>query len=331
MPLHNVGYRAWQGTSVPPATRLITIASTGVRRAFHSRWLRRLLFLALLPILFFSIAFFLFEQAQRDPAIWRAFRELVGGLPNASILQQSLGSSSAPSAEQFAEMRPAIWSYLLLTLLRYPQAILMLLVVGIVAPPLISQDLRTRAYLIYFSRPITRTEYIFGKLCTVAFFVSMISALPALLLYGLAVMLSPSLDVVLTTWDLPLRILLASVVLIVPTALVALAFSALTLESRSAAFAWFAMWIVGHVTYSVLVAFQTMDLRRGSRDIAIEQLGLGWRMLTSPYQVLGTAQAFVFGFVQDTSSVIGAFVLLGLASAASLWILYRRVNAPMSQ
>jgi len=51
----------------------------------------------------------------------------------------------------------------------------MVLVLGIVAPPLILQDLRKRAYLIHFARPITRLEYIAGKFEAVGFFLLCIS------------------------------------------------------------------------------------------------------------------------------------------------------------
>ncbi len=59
--------------------------------------------------------------------------------------------------------RHEVWSLLLMTFFRYPQAVLMVLLVGMIAPPLISQDFRSRAFLLYFSRPITPVEYVFGK------------------------------------------------------------------------------------------------------------------------------------------------------------------------
>ena len=225
---------------------------------------------------------------------------------------------------KFNAIRRPVWSFLILTFLRYPQAFLMVLVVGIVAPPLISQDLRTRAYLIYFARPISRLEYIVGKVGIVGFFLLAISALPAFALYVAAVMLSPSFEVVLTTWHLPVRILVASACLVIPTTLVALAFSSLTVESRYAGFAWFAMWIIGHVTYSSLVAIPTFQAERAGTTFEP-----GWRILTSPYQVLGVAQTYAFGFESHPEMVVPCFLMLATASLVSLAILFRRVTAPM--
>ena len=196
MPIHDAGYRAWEGPRVSEWTRWLTISSTGIRRAAKSTWLTRLLLVALLPLLFFAVPFFLFEQSSRDPQTWQAFTGFTRGLPQARDLREAIGPlPRSPTPEQFDAIRHDVWSYLLLTLMRYPQALLMVIVVGIVAPPLISQDLRTRAYLIYFARPISRMEYIAGKIGVVAFYLIAIATLPALILYIMGVMLSPSLEV----------------------------------------------------------------------------------------------------------------------------------------
>jgi ABC-2 type transport system permease protein len=325
MPIHSAAYRPWEGRRVSESTRWLTICSTGISRAYQSRWLKRLLFSAFLPLLFVGIPIFLYEQSGRDPVLWQAFSRFVSRMPQESMLRDTVGTLPYnPTPDEFNAVRRPVWSFLILTFLRYPQAFLMVLVVGIVAPPLISQDLRTRAYLIYFARPISRLEYIFGKVGIVSFFLLAISALPAFSLYVAAVMLSPSFEVVLTTWDLPIRILVASACLVIPTTLVALAFSSLTLESRYAGFAWFAMWIIGHVTYSALVAIPSFEAESTGRVFEP-----GWRILTSPYQVLGVAQSYAFGFVSDPSMVLPCFLLLGIVSLVSLSILFGRVTAPM--
>ncbi len=326
MPIHSPSYRAWEGQRVSEWTQWLTICTTGISRAAKSPWLRRLLFSALLPLLYIGMPFFLFEQSGRDPRTWQVFSAFVErNMPPTMPLRAAIGALPIhPTAEQFNTIRHPVWSYLLMTFLRYPQLFLVVIVVGIVAPPLISQDLRTRAHLIYFSRPISRFEYVAGKVGVVSFFLLLISALPALLLYVAAVLLAPSLDVALTTWDLPLRIVAASVCMIVPTALVALAFSSLTLESRYAGFAWFAIWIIGHVSYSALIAIPSFEAAQ--TGVTFEP---GWRLLASPYQVLGVVQSYIFGLASDDSLVLPSFLLLIAASLVSLAVLFRRVSAPM--
>ena len=325
MPIYNTSYRAWNGRFNTQSMRWWTICVTGIRRASQSKWLRRLMFAAFLPLLFFAFPLFFFEQSNRDPESWRVFVNIARTLPQTGRIEKIVSELPRhPTAEQFDTIRHDAWSVLLLTMLRYPQAFLMVIVVGIVAPPLISQDLRTRAYLIYFARPITRLEYIAGKVGVVSFYLASISAVPALVLYCVGLLLSPSVTVALTTWDMPLRIVLASICLVVPTTLVALAISSFTLESRYAAFAWFAMWIMGYVTYSTLATLAAFEVQPGG--IVQEP---GWRLLTSPYHVLGKVQSYIFGFENESAMVLPAVVCLAGVSVLALLILMRRVNSPM--
>ena len=154
---------------------------------------------------------------------------MLRGLPQARQVAESLNvDPKSASQEELDQARHHVWAWLLQTLFRYPQGVLMVLVVGLVAPPLIAQDVRSRAFLLYFSRPLTRGEYILGKAAVVWCYLLLITTLPALTLYVMAVLFSPDLSVVEHTWDLPLRILAASAVLMIPTTAVALFFSSLT-------------------------------------------------------------------------------------------------------
>ena len=58
------------------------------------------------------------------------------------------------------------------------------------------------------------------------------STIPALAVYFIGVLFSPNLGVLLNTWDIPLRILLASGVLAIPTTALALCLSSIVHESR---------------------------------------------------------------------------------------------------
>jgi len=224
--------------------------------------------------------------------------------------------------EDEVEARHSIWSWLLYTFLRYPQGGIMVLMVGIIAPPLISQDVRSRAFLLYFSRPLARWQYALGKLATVWFYLFMISAAPALLLYILGVLLSPSAQVVFDTWDLPMRIVAASAVLMIPTAALALCMSSLTQESRYAAFGWFAVWIMGAFTYGVM---QGIEINRLHTDpyLAAEK----WSPV-SLYHALGQVQGWVFGFATFDQIKYAAATLVAITVISTL-ILFRRISAPM--
>lgn len=264
MPLHDVGYRPWKGTLQGSLAAILVIAATGVRLAWASRWLRRAVFFAWSPALLFAGSFFAFEQAV-DEGRLGAMREQVSrgrDIDGIGVLGRVIADSfggAEPGAAKHADpdvesarTRRAVWSRLLLAFMRSPQAILLAVVIGLVAPALVSRDLRAKAWLIYFTRPVGKFEYVTGKLLILGLLVAAITMLPALGLWMMGVAVSPSVWVAVATWDLPVRIVVASVALAVPTVLMALAFSSLTAESRIASFAWFATWTACWVAHTSL-------------------------------------------------------------------------------
>jgi ABC-2 type transport system permease protein len=53
----------------------------------------------------------------------------------------------------------------------------------LVAPPLISRDLANNALPLYLCRPISRTEYVLGKMAVIAFLLSLVTWVPGLLIF----------------------------------------------------------------------------------------------------------------------------------------------------
>ena len=285
MPVYDVGYRPWEGRRAPPGSAAGVIATTGIRLAWKSQWLRRLVFFAWTPALVFAMSFFAFEQAIEEGRFEnirknaREGRNLDGVGMLGTVLADTLGQAHRQTSGEhepgkaidpkvdIANTRRVVWSRLLLAFMRVPQAVLLAIVVGLMAPALISRDLRAKAWLVYFTRPVHRWEYALGKGAVLAALVAAITLVPALGLWTTGVLVSPSVMVALDTWDLPVRTLAASIALAVPTVLLALACSALTAESRIASFAWFAIWIAFWVAHSSLAA---ADLMAGQQAEQIE-------------------------------------------------------------
>ncbi len=53
----------------------------------------------------------------------------------------------------------------------------------LVAPPLISRDLSNNALPLYLCRPLSRTEYVLGKMAVIAFILSLVTWIPGLLIF----------------------------------------------------------------------------------------------------------------------------------------------------
>ena len=260
MPLYDLGYRSWSGHRTTFAALSQVVASTGFRLAWKSRWLRRLLLAGWLPAAYMGLGIFFFEKSLEYPEMREAADDFLRhGMPGRNIVTSFFGGNVDFFSGDLEKARYKVWAYLLLTMFRYTQGAVMVVVVGLIAPPLIANDLRTRAYLIYFSRPLSVAQYLFGKSTVVWSYLLLIVTLPALALFVIGVGLSSDLNVLRYTWDLPLRILLASAVLVVPTTALALGLSSLFTENRYASASWFAIWILGAVVYANLTVVQSAE------------------------------------------------------------------------
>lgn len=321
MPIHNLGYRRWDGPLSSAGSRWTVIAGIGIRRAWQSTWLRRIIFFAWVPGVLMAMLIYLFEQSIADGnqnAFFynNALDWLLGRTGDVSRAQ--IAADAARHAQDMVTFRHRFWCSLLQVLYQRSQAFVLIPVVGITAPPLISQDIRSRAFLLYFSRPISRTQYIAGKAAAVACYVLFISFLPGMMLYVTGVLLSPDMSIVLDTWDIPIRITAASAVMVIPTTCLALMLSSMTTETRFASFAWFLVWIFGLFSNIVTDVFA-----QGREDSPLQMLSL--------FRVIADVQSWLLDVRPDTQIEVMApvAVLVGL-TIVSLTVLYKRVSAPMN-
>lgn len=348
MPLYDVGYRAWKGKRCGYLDRILLITTTGIRLAAKSSWVRRMMLFAWLPVVWWGVGFFAIEQSlnpgsavsmatqtlDMSPTMTRRVEQTarLEGLtrlasrlriPQVDRLIKRLKGSDED------QTRNLIWGWLMMTFFRYPQSLLILFLIGATTPTLISRDIRSRAFLLYFSRPIGRIEYLLGKLLIPICFIVFVSTLPAFGLYLFAVAMSPNLDVLWSTWDIPLRILLATVALVIPTSLLALMFSSLTQESRFANFSWFAVWSMGHGAWLAVVYIVAFQMNRPpfQADVVNHPTVIRWSVL-SLYNNLGDIQSWIFGFREFHEIWPGTAMLL-LVSLFSFIVLYRRISAPI--
>ncbi|MCH2203391.1 MAG: ABC transporter permease [Fuerstiella sp.] len=321
MPIHSLGYREWNGPLSSAESRWTVIAWIGIRRAWQSMWLRRIVFFAWVPGVLMALLIYLFEQAASEghagtfmtSGIVRFFLE--SGATRS--LQNSFIASQAAS-QDLVKYRHEFWCSLLQVLYQRSQAIMLIPVIGITAPSLISQDMRSRAFLLYFSRPINRTQYICGKAASVACYVLLISLLPGMMLYCTGVLLSPDISIVLDTWDIPLRVLAATATMVIPTTCLGLMLSSLTIETRFASFAWFSVWVFGFFAYLVTSSFISF----GSQTPV---------QLLSLFHVISKVQEWLLNVRSETQiDIVAPLVVLFTVTVVSLAILYRRVSSPLN-
>ncbi len=331
MPVFELGYRAYEGQLISPRLRWWAIMRTGIQLAWRSKILRRVQYLAWVPLLY-MIPLFFGIGLMMDPAYKGARHPLLG------MVRELFGPRLVNAVQENPEaFRTTIWLMAFAFLAGTIQPIITGVVVTIIAPPLISNDVRTKAFLVYFSKPISRWEYVLGKLGTIVFFAFTTTLFPAIALYVLSIAFSPSFGTLFDTLSVLPKITLGYLALTVPSALVALFISSLTTQARFASVGWIVTIVFGHAAFQVLS--NTFELREST-----------FPFLLSLFESVHTLQLGILGVRDVASQVPGmlipehimdlcapdpryspwtAFVVLAGISALCVVGIFKRISAPM--
>jgi ABC-2 type transport system permease protein len=149
MPIHDQGYRRYGGQRAPRGRAWAVIAKTGIRTRLGQRAFLALLLLSWLPFLVRAVQLY-----------------AAANLPQAAFLAPTPGLF-----RQFLEQQGIF--------------VFFLTVYG--GAGLIAQDRRANALQIYLSKPVTRAEYVFGKLAILMAWLLLVTWLPAILLLAVQI------------------------------------------------------------------------------------------------------------------------------------------------
>jgi ABC-type transport system involved in multi-copper enzyme maturation permease subunit len=144
MPIHDQGYRRYGGEKARTGTAWMVITRAGIRAMFGKRAFLGLLLIAWFPFLVRAIQIY-----------------AAANLPQAAFL--------APTPETFRQFLDQ-------------QGTFVFFVTVYVGAGLIANDRRANALQIYLSKPLTRAEYIVGKLAILMSFLALVTWLPAIVL-----------------------------------------------------------------------------------------------------------------------------------------------------
>lgn len=118
----------------------------------------------------------------------------------------------------------------------------------------IAEDGRLGANLLYFSRPLTRLDYLLGKFLAVAFYGSLAVVLPPLVICAVAAFASPEWSFLKKEWTLVPRSIAYSLAWVVAWSSAALAISSLSSRKSFALVACFAFFLIPFAISGVLAA-----------------------------------------------------------------------------
>jgi ABC-2 type transport system permease protein len=273
MPIHDQGYRRYGGDRTATGTAWQVIARAGVRTVISER--------KFLGLMLFAWA----------PFVVRAVQVYV-----AANFQQA--SFLAPKADTFREFLGQ-------------QGIFVFFVTIYVGAGLIAADRRANALQLYLSKPLTRAEYIAGKLAVLFLFLTLVTLAPALSLLMVQVAFAGSLAFVRQNLFLLPAITLFSLLQVLLASFTMLALSSLSKSSR----------FVG-VMYAGLIFF-TNALFQTLRGVTGDS-SFAWMSPTDALEQIGDV-VFRLPPRYDLPAV-AAFLVVGALIAASALVLERRVR-----
>src|SRR5215212_2996248 len=216
MPIHDQGYRRYGGTRAPRGQGWMVITRAGVRTMLAKRAFLGLLLISWFP--FFVRAVQIYAAAN---------------VPQAAFL--------APTAETFRQFLQQ-------------QAIFVFFVTVYVGAGLIANDRRANALQIYLSKPLTRAEYVFGKLAILMTFLALVTWLPAIVLLIVQIAFAGNFTFFRTNAFLFPAITVFAFLEVVLASSMMLALSSLSKSSRYVAILYAGVIFFTQAVYGVLYA-----------------------------------------------------------------------------
>lgn len=273
MPIHDQGYRRYGGEKARKGTGWAVIARAGIRTFFAKRAFLGLLLISWFP--FFVRAVQIYAAAN---------------LPQAQFL--------APTPDTFRQFLDQ-------------QQTFVFFVTVYVGAGLIANDRRANALQIYLSKPLTRAEYIFGKLAILMAFLLLVTWLPAIVLLIVQIAFAGNFTFFRNNAFLFPAITVFSFVEVILVSATMLALSSLSKSSRYVGVLYAAVIFFSSAIYGVLYA-----VTRNS--------SLSWMSFSASLEQIGNV-IFRQPLKYDTPWPVSLLVIVGLV-ALSAFILERRVR-----
>jgi ABC-2 type transport system permease protein len=297
-------YGAYEGTSQSPWSRFLVIPRYALREVFKSKLFTGIFILCFIYPLIAAILVYLHHNANALALLQINVREL---LPiDASFFMT------------FVQVQGAF--ALILTVL--------------VAPPLISRDLSNNALPLYLSRPLSRVEYVLGKMAVVVVLLSLVTWVPGLLIFAFQTSLSGVSWLWADMWMIT-SIFVASMTWIILLSLLALAVSALVRWRVVASGALLGLFFVPSAFGAII---NQLFLTRAGHLISLwATMGSIWRGLFGIFErqtgrVTGRISHPIYDkqvvdFILLEPPLWASWLVIGVICAICIWVLSRKVRA----
>ena len=272
MPIHDQGYRRYRGGKAAGRGWTV-IATAGIRTVLAKKSFIGLMLLAWFPFIVRAVQIY-----------------AAANLPQAAFL--------APTAETFRQFLDQ-------------QQIFVFFVTVYIGAGLIANDRRANALQIYLSKPLTRSEYIFGKLAVLMTFLLLVTWVPAIVLLIVQIAFAGNFTFLRNNFYLFPAITLFSFIMVTMVAASMLALSSLSNSSRYVGILYAAVIFFTQAIYGVVYA-------------VTRSTSLSWLSFSANLAQVGDV-IFRLPPKYDTPWIVSAFVILAVIAVSGM-VLERRVR-----
>jgi ABC-2 type transport system permease protein len=280
MPIHDQGYRRYSGGRAPRGQAWSVITRAGLRTLLAKRIFLALLLMAWTPFLFRAV-----------------------------MIYAAYGAASIPQASAY--LRPTAETFRGLLGPGGIEGVLIFLITVYVGSGLIANDRRANALQIYLSKPLSRAEYIFGKLAILMTFLLLVTWVPAMVLLAVQIAFSGSFTFLRSNLFLFPAITAYAFIEAALVAFAMLALSSLSKSARYVAVLYAALIFFPSAIYLVLYA-----VTRSS--------GFSWLSLRADLDQVGNV-IFRLQPGYDTPWPVALLVIVATIAGSAL-VLERRVR-----
>ncbi len=272
MPIHDQSYRHWEGTFKSHAFRWWVITREGLRIILRRKMF--LLFILLPPAITYLVHAVIIYVANIHQELFRI--SIDGRFFSGFFMRQNF-------------------------------FIALICVFG--GSGLIANDLKNNALQLYLSKPLTRRDYLIGKLAIVMVLMGFVTVVPGLLLFIENAVVSKGATFITEKYWMIGSIILYSIFLTLPTGLLVLALSSITKNGRYAAIS-FAAILIGTPLFGELLQ---------------EVLKLESAILVSYWMNLFVLGRRLFGLSSPHHWYWSTLILMGIMGLC-VWIMHRKVK-----
>ncbi|MCX6543073.1 MAG: hypothetical protein NTV05_01515 [Acidobacteria bacterium] len=273
MPIHDQSYRRYKGQRSPSGRAWTVIAAAGVRNMLKKRAFLGLLIVAWLPFFYRSVMLY-----------------LAANFPQMSIL--------SPSPEMFRSFLEQ-------------QGVFVFFITIFTGAGLIANDMRANALQIYLAKPLDRAEYIAGKFAVLAFFLLLVTWLPATMLVVVQIVFAGNLTFISSNFFILPAILVYTGIETTVLGLVMLALSSLSKSARFVGIMYAGIIFFTQALYSVVYAV--------TQDSSFSWMAVSTNLARLSYLIFRLPGRF------ETSGLATVLALVATVALA-LFVLERRVR-----